>query len=101
MSCSESVWRQRSRWRVLPSIPDKDEVAGSIPASPTHGCIRSARGGPPRVGGYDPAVIRTLRRAALALGLAGAVAGVLRLRGSGGVPPQGGGWRELNGPDLR
>ena len=30
-----------------------------------------------------------------------AIAGVLRLRGSGGVPPQGGGWRELAGPDLR
>ena len=26
----------------------------------------------------------------------------LRLRGGGdGVPPQGGGWRELSGPDLR
>jgi hypothetical protein len=26
---------------------------------------------------------------------------VLRLRGSGGTPPQSGGWRELTGPDLR
>ncbi|HET7654028.1 MAG TPA: hypothetical protein VFK42_13400 [Acidimicrobiales bacterium] len=46
-------------------------------------------------------MIRTLRRAALALGLASAIAGVLRLRGTGGTPPQGGGWRELSGPDLR
>lgn len=42
-----------------------------------------------------------LRRALVALGLAGLVAGVLRLRGSGGTPPQSGGWRELTGPDLR
>ncbi len=42
-----------------------------------------------------------LRRALVALGLAGLVAGVLRLRGSGGTAPQGGGWRELTGPDLR
>jgi hypothetical protein len=42
-----------------------------------------------------------LRRALVAIGLAGLVAGVLRLRGSGGTPPQGGGWRELTGPDLR
>jgi hypothetical protein len=42
-----------------------------------------------------------LRRALVALGLAGIVAGVLRLRGSGGVPPQRGGWRELSGPELR
>ena len=45
--------------------------------------------------------MKIVRRAVLALGIAAAVAGVLRLRGSGGVPPQGGGWRELSGPDLR
>jgi hypothetical protein len=45
--------------------------------------------------------MRFLRRALVALGLASAIAGVLRLRGTGGVPPQGGGWRELQGPDLR
>jgi hypothetical protein len=45
--------------------------------------------------------MRFLRRALLALGLAGLIAGVLRLRGTGGVPPQGGGWRELQGPELR
>jgi hypothetical protein len=41
-----------------------------------------------------------LRRALVALGLAGVIAVVLRLRGSGGTPPQQGGWRELSGPDL-
>lgn len=45
--------------------------------------------------------MRFLRRALVALGLASIFAGILRLRGSGGVPPQGGGWRELQGPDLR
>jgi len=41
--------------------------------------------------------MRMLRRALLAVGLAGVVAAVLRARGSGGVPPQRGGWRELSG----
>jgi hypothetical protein len=45
--------------------------------------------------------MRAFRRALLAIGVAGLIAGVLRLRGTGGVPPQGGGWRELSGPDLR
>ena len=40
--------------------------------------------------------MRMLRRALLALTAAAAVAGALRLRGHGGVPPQQGGWRELN-----
>ncbi len=42
-----------------------------------------------------------LRRALVALGLAGIIATVLRLRGTGGTPPQEGGWRELSGPDLQ
>jgi hypothetical protein len=41
-----------------------------------------------------------LRRALAAVGIAGVIAAVLRLRGSGGTPPQTGGWRELTGPDL-
>ncbi len=41
------------------------------------------------------------RRALLALGVSGVVAAVLRIRGTGGVPPQKGGWRELTGPDFR
>jgi hypothetical protein len=42
-----------------------------------------------------------LRRALIAIGLAGLVAAALRLRGSGGTPPQQGGWRELSGPELQ
>ena len=46
------------------------------------------------------ALMAMLRRAIVALGLAGIAAAVLRLRGSGGTPPQQGGWRELSGPNL-
>jgi hypothetical protein len=42
-----------------------------------------------------------LRRALVAIGLAGVIAAALRLRGTGGTPPQGGGWRELSGPEMR
>ena len=42
-----------------------------------------------------------LRRAIAALGVAAVIAGALRARGTGGTPPQGGGWRELQGNDLR
>jgi hypothetical protein len=45
--------------------------------------------------------MRALRRALLALGAAGVLAAVVRLRGTGGTPPQNGGWRELSGPALR
>lgn len=44
--------------------------------------------------------MRMLRRALVALGVAAMVAGVLRIRGTGGVPPQDGGWRELSNRDL-
>ena len=43
-------------------------------------------------------LVKTLRRALVALSLAGAFAGVLRMRGRGGVPPQEGGWREVSVP---
>ena len=46
-------------------------------------------------------MVRFLRRASFALGAMGLVATVLRLRGTGGTPPQTGGWRELTGPELR
>jgi len=46
-------------------------------------------------------VWKLVRRALSALGLAGLVAAGLRLRGSGGVPPQTGGWRELDDADLQ
>ncbi|MDE0802757.1 MAG: hypothetical protein OSA99_05465 [Acidimicrobiales bacterium] len=42
-----------------------------------------------------------LRRAIAAIGVATIVASVLRARGTGGTPPQTGGWRELQGTDLR
>jgi hypothetical protein len=45
--------------------------------------------------------MKLFRRLLLALGLAGLVAALLRLRGSGGTPPAEGNWRELSGPDLR
>ena len=62
-----------------------------------------ARPGTARPGATVTAValVRMLRRALLAAGVASLIAGVLRLRGTGGVPPQTGGWRELSGPDLR
>ena len=37
----------------------------------------------------------------MALGLAGLVGAILRVRGTGGTPPQQGGWRELSGDELR
>ena len=40
-------------------------------------------------------VVRVLRRALLAVGVAGLIATVLRVRGRGGVPPQRGGWQEV------
>jgi hypothetical protein len=40
------------------------------------------------------------RRVMVALGLAGLIAALFRLRGTGGVPPQTGGWREITEADL-
>jgi len=39
--------------------------------------------------------MKVFRRAVAAFVIAGAVAAALRVRGQGGVPPQGGGWQEL------
>jgi hypothetical protein len=44
-------------------------------------------------------LMKMLRRALVALGIAAAIAAVLRVRGTGGVPPQGGGWQELTDSD--
>jgi hypothetical protein len=59
----------------------------------------------PETAGNNPLgkipAMRALRRALLALGAAGILAAIVRLRGTGGTPPQNGGWRELSGPDLR
>jgi hypothetical protein len=45
--------------------------------------------------------VTLIRRALVALGVAGIVAAVLRVRGTGGTPPQRGGWRELDPSELR
>ena len=37
-----------------------------------------------------------LRRALVALSLAGVIAGAMRFRGRGGVPPQHGGWQPID-----
>jgi len=42
-----------------------------------------------------------IRRAALALVLAGLAAAGVRFRRGGPVPLQQGGWRELSGPELK
>jgi hypothetical protein len=42
-----------------------------------------------------------VRRAVLALIAGISIAAAIRVRGSGGVPPQKGGWRELRDDDLR
>jgi hypothetical protein len=44
--------------------------------------------------------MKMFRRALVAIGLAGLIAAVLRARGTGGVPPRDGGWRELSGPEF-
>jgi hypothetical protein len=44
-------------------------------------------------------MLKAIRRALVALGMAGMIAGALRLRGKGGVPPQEGGWREVSPPE--
>jgi hypothetical protein len=44
--------------------------------------------------------MKGLRRAVLALGATVIIAGIVRLRGTGGVPPQRGGWRELPVDEL-
>ena len=41
-----------------------------------------------------------VRRVVSALALTGLIATLFRLRGRGGVPPQTGGWRELDETDL-
>lgn len=42
--------------------------------------------------------MKFIRRAMLALSVAGAIAATLRLKGKGGVPPQQGGWRDIASP---
>ncbi len=42
-----------------------------------------------------------VRRVVAALSMTGMVAALFRIRGTGGVPPQTEGWREVTGTDLR
>lgn len=79
-------------WRAGPRITDKDGGRERDACEPTIPLGAEHRGA---------AEMALLRRALLALGLAGLVATVLRIRGTGGTPPQEGGWRELSGPDLQ
>jgi hypothetical protein len=44
--------------------------------------------------------MKAIRRAAAALAVTAVIAGIVRLRGTGGVPPQRGGWRELPVDEL-
>ena len=44
--------------------------------------------------------MKAIRGTVLALGVAVVIAGIVRLRGSGGTPPQRGGWRELPADEL-
>jgi hypothetical protein len=46
-------------------------------------------------------LLTLVRRAMVAIFAGISVAAAIRVRGSGGVPPQKGGWRELKGPDLQ
>jgi len=45
--------------------------------------------------------VKGFRRVMVVVGLAALVGAVARFRGKGGVPPTGGGWRQLEGPELR
>jgi len=45
--------------------------------------------------------MQRIRQVLVAVGVAGLIAAALRLRGKGGTPPADGGWRLLEGPDLR
>lgn len=44
--------------------------------------------------------MKAIRHAVFALGVTVVIAGIVRLRGTGGVPPQRGGWRELPVDEL-
>jgi hypothetical protein len=44
--------------------------------------------------------MKALRRTLVALGATVIIAGIVRLRGSGGTPPQRGGWRQLTTDEL-
>jgi hypothetical protein len=43
--------------------------------------------------------VKLLRRALVAISIAGMIAGALRVRGRGGTPPQHGGWQPIDLPE--
>jgi hypothetical protein len=45
--------------------------------------------------------MNAIRRALVALGVTVVAAAIIRLRGSGGTPPQRGGWREVPISELQ
>jgi hypothetical protein len=45
--------------------------------------------------------MKAFRRAVVAVVVAAVVGAVVRLRGTGGTPPTGGGWREVPADELR
>ena len=45
-------------------------------------------------------MLTLVRRVMAALSMAGLIAALFRLRGSGGVPPQTGGWQEITDTEL-
>ena len=49
---------------------------------------------------YHDLVFALVRRILAAFAMGGMAATLIRLRGTGGVPPRTGGWREVSGPDL-
>jgi hypothetical protein len=44
--------------------------------------------------------MKTVRRTLVAMGITVIIAGIVRLRGTGGTPPQRGGWREVPADEL-
>ncbi len=44
--------------------------------------------------------MKTVRRTLIAMGVTVIIAGIVRLRGTGGTPPQRGGWREVPADEL-
>lgn len=101
------------------SLPDADGDGSERPGSNTERDNRSnsaaerkqrLQDGPDRVARTAPArrrdhhdsvgsgVVKLFRRILAVLVMAGVAAGGIRLKGSGGVPPQHGGWRPLELP---
>ena len=86
------------------------QPCGALPGARDHGLIsvgsrrqlscESRTEGHPEAFGQPvmqySALVKLIRRALAALGLAAAIASALRLRGRGGTPPQHGGWQPID-----